>query len=268
MSEEERMRLFVLVKDEKQNLPRCLSGWTGEGFDVTVLDSGSRDGSLDIARGYPRVATVEWIYVNHAVAYNEILTRLASPGEWVVIVDADMLPTTGLKREIVAAVASSVAEVWSAPIKMWWAGHELRYGSLCPPKAILFRAGRCLFERSGHGERLVAGAEVGELKCGVIHDDRKPYSQTLMSQARYGDSLAANVVGGGAGLKDRVRYRLPLFIVLTPVWSLFARAGVLSGKVGWIYALDRLIAEAILHRQCMARELEGKGQHAGSTLSR
>lgn len=258
MRREKPVRLFVLVKDECRNLARCLSCWEGEGFDVTVLDSGSTDGSLEIARSNPGVTTVQWTYVNHAVAYNEILTRLASPGEWVVIVDADMLPTCGLKDEIEAAIGSAMGEVWSVPIQMWWAGHELRHGSLYPPKAVLFRAGRRLFEPSGHGERLVAGVQVEALRSAIIHDDRKPFSQTLMTQVRYGDSLAESVIGGGAGLRDRLRYWSPLFLLLTPGWSLFVKIGVLSGKVGWIYALDRLIAEAILHRQCMVRELERK----------
>jgi hypothetical protein len=87
----------------------------------------------------------------------------------------------------------------------------------------------------------------------LIHDDRKPYAMYLASQARYADALAQRFGRRDLSWSDRIRTSSPLMVLATPLVSYLIRGGILSGKTGAIYAIDRLIAEAIMFRRMLAR---------------
>ena len=55
--------------------------------------------------------------------------------------------------------------------------------------------------------------------------------------------------------RDRIRVRWPLLVFAVPFVSYVLKGGFLDGRAGAIYALDRLIAEAIMYR----RSLSGLG---------
>ena len=58
--------------------------------------------------------------------------------------------------------------------------------------------------------------------------------------------------------RDRIRQKTPLGIILTPFISYFLKLGFLDGKSGLIYALDRLIAEAIIYRYSVSEKDQSK----------
>ena len=47
-------------------------------------------------------------------------------------------------------------------------------------------------------------------------------------------------------------------IFLTPFFSYFIKMGFVSGKAALVYALDRLIAEAVMFRESLAERLKEK----------
>ncbi len=246
---------FVLAKNEAANIQRCLDGLRGLGIEVIVLDSGSTDGTQAIASKYENVRVENYTWAGHLVAYNQICTRPGLKGKYVLILDADMILTEGLRYEIAELVTKGEIQAAKAPVAMWWNGYPLKYGSLYPPKPVLFKVGVEYFVPQGHCSKLRPEVQVVTTKHQLIHDDRKPFPSYLQSQARYADLLLASAKLGKLSWRDKLRCWTPLMLLLVPLYSLFVRLGFLCGKVGAIYALDRLIAETIFYRQALASRL-------------
>src|ERR1700730_10500875 len=97
MDEGARTRLSVcmIVKDEEPNLARAIDSVREFAFEVIVVDTGSTDRSVDIARERgAKVAFFPWTgdfsdARNHAIG-------LAS-GDWILSLDADEAATEPLR---------------------------------------------------------------------------------------------------------------------------------------------------------------------------
>lgn len=246
------LRVFILAKNENANIQRCLESLHNLGAEVLVLDSGSTDGTQEIAAKYAYAKVENYTYINHCKAYNEICTERIEPNSYALILDADMVLTSELVQEIRDLIVKGNFQVAQAPVLMWWIGQPLKHGSLYPPKPFLFKAGVDYFVPVGHGEMLRNDVKPIATKNGLIHDDRKPYVTYLLSQSRYVENFLARSSGGHLSWRDRLRLSTPLMIFIVPIVSFICRLGFLSGITGAVYALDRLIAEAIFYRQILA----------------
>lgn len=82
-----KITLCMIVKDEAENLPRCLDSVAGVVDEVVIVDTGSSDRTPEIARARgARVETLPWPG-SFNLARNRSLD-LAS-GDWVLVMDAD-----------------------------------------------------------------------------------------------------------------------------------------------------------------------------------
>lgn len=246
-----KIKVFILTKDEESNLPHTLTAARAFFPEVEVWDSGSVDSSKEVAAQLG-ARVVDYHYRDHFSAYTEIIEKVA-PEEYCLILDADMQLTQELAEEIIQAASDGVI-VGEAPIMMVHYGFELRHASLCPPKAILFRGGNNPFVRMGHGEKIASEIAVSRFRSMLRHDDRKPYERFLQSQAYYGSKLAERYNRGECNFRDRLRGVLPIMAVITASVSYLLKSGWRDGRGGYLYAIDRAIAELILHRHVVANK--------------
>ncbi len=240
---------YVLARNEAANITRCVQSLVAAGVTTTVLDSQSVDTTRQLAQ--EAGAQVEdYRYTAHVEAYNWITRDRVPAGGVVLVLDADMI----VSREFVAQATELLlggAQAVLAPVRMCWNGRRLRFASLYPPKPVAFRAGTAYFEPVGHGERLVQGTRVARTKATIVHDDHKPFSAYLGAQERYARALVERSSKGAVSWRDRLRLWSPLLVVATPAVSYLFKGGILDGRAGMGYALDRLIAEAIMYRQAI-----------------
>lgn len=252
-------KVFVIAKNEACNIVNCLESLGELCLQVTLLlDRSSTDDTGLIASKYPFVDVVKYNYINHCLAYNQICTLLSSGAKYAMALDGDMVVTEELFAEIGEALTQSGIDVIKAPVLMYAEGQLLRYGSLYPPKAFVFKVGREYFVPAGHGEALMDDCVITQTKTKLIHDDRKVYSDYLSSQYRYAQGLIMRAKNNFLTWRDRLRLNTPIMIFFTPFFSYFIKLGVFSGKAGIVYALDRLIAEAVMFRQSLAEQLKNR----------
>lgn len=254
MASRANIGVFILAKDEEANIGRCLECLRGTGWEVTVLDSGSTDATKAVVADFEFARFEPYVYVDHCHAYNEITTRLGLRFRHVVVLDADMMVSEALTDEIATILGGTagIPQVVEAPIEMCVEGLPLKFGSLCPPKPIVFEVGKPLFVSVGHGEALDRGVRVARTRAKLRHDDRKSYGAYLQSQVRYSRNLVARRAEGQVSGRDRLRMSTPILMLAVPFVSYVLKGGFLSGKAGIIYALDRLIAEAIMYRRSLS----------------
>jgi glycosyltransferase involved in cell wall biosynthesis len=247
------LTVYVLAKNERANIGRSLDALARHRLPVKVMDSGSTDGTQDLARTYPAVEVVPYRYENHCAAYNQFCGD-APAASYVMVLDADMIVTDALMAEVAELMKRGVSVI-QAPVRMYVEGEPLVRGSLYPPKPIIFRGASTYFVPTGHGERLRPDCGAVQTNAELIHDDRKPYTTYLQSQARYAENLVARADAGHLSQRDRMRVNTPLMLLLVPLVSYILKLGVLSGRAGLVYAMDRLIAEAIMFRQALAARI-------------
>ena len=242
---------YILAKNESENIGKCLDRLRVLEITTVVLDSGSTDDTASIVRNKSNAILEPYKYTNHADAYNWILGTRTPAGEWAMVLDSDMEITQELWSELKMLIEQDKYDAIRTPILMYSEGVPLPFGSLCPPKAILFRGGSPIFEGCGHGERLLETVKITTTKEMLIHNDKKSYSQYLMTQLRYADNLCARASDGKQTWRDRIRTRVPILAFAVPVYSYFFKFGFRSGRAGGVYALDRMIAELLQYRQAV-----------------
>lgn len=81
------LSLCMIVRDEHDMLPRCLQAIAGAVDEIVIVDTGSRDDTVEIARSFgARVIEREWTG-SFADARN--VSFDAASGDWIVYLDAD-----------------------------------------------------------------------------------------------------------------------------------------------------------------------------------
>jgi tetratricopeptide (TPR) repeat protein len=101
-----RLSLCMIVRDEAQTLPRCLAAVAGAVDEIVVVDTGSTDATIDIARSFgARVLQRRWTG-SFAEARNASLD--AATGDWLMYLDADEV----LLREDAPLLRSLISRPW------------------------------------------------------------------------------------------------------------------------------------------------------------
>lgn len=91
--------------------------------------------------------------------------------------------------------------------------------------------------------------EVAPLGLPLLHDDRKPLERWLASQQKYLRIEAATLLATPSqrlSWVDRLRKHTPLSPLAALSFCLLLRGGLLDGRAGMIYALQRTYAELLL----------------------
>lgn len=101
-----RLSLCMIVRDEQEMLPRCLEAVAGAVDEIVIVDTGSTDATIEIARRFgARVIEREWTG-SFAQARNASFD--AAEGDWLMYLDADEV----LVREDAPLLRSLTARTW------------------------------------------------------------------------------------------------------------------------------------------------------------
>lgn len=237
----------ILTLDEEPNIDRTLAAlsWAG---DIVIVDSGSTDRTLEIARAHPQVRTFNRPFDRHASQWNFAVSETGIASEWILALDADYQVSDALAEELRHLEPPSGIAGYRTSFEYCVFGKRLR-GSVYPPVITLYRRGRGRYEQDGHTQRLVLDGACGRLIERIRHDDRKPLSRWLRSQIRYSE-LEANKLAStpvdGLSAADKVRRAVVLAPPLVFLYALFAKGAILDGAAGLYYALQRATSEMLL----------------------
>jgi glycosyltransferase involved in cell wall biosynthesis len=248
--------VVVLTHNEAINIRRCLASvaWSD---DVLVIDSGSTDGTQDLAAGMG--ARVKYRpFDNFANQRNYALDEGALRHRWVLHVDADEEVTPELRDEA-QAIARAVNGLagYRVPSRLMLMGQWLKHSGMYPTYQVRFGTREGLrFQMVGHGQReMLAPGEVGTLRGDLIHHNfSKGISDWLAKHARYArDEAIASLKDGrthrwGDLLRasDKVErrrtlkalsQRLPMRPLARFLYVYLLRRGFLDGRAGFRYAM-------------------------------
>jgi glycosyltransferase involved in cell wall biosynthesis len=105
--------LVLIVKNEEKDLPRCLESFKDIVKEIVVVDTGSTDRTVEIAKSYgARVEFFEWTN-DFAEARNVSLSYASC--EWILRTDADEYIEEPEKAKLLHCVNSGVADIYLCP---------------------------------------------------------------------------------------------------------------------------------------------------------
>lgn len=254
--------VIVLTRNEARNLPACLAS-LAEFDEVFVVDSGSDDGTAEIARSLgARVVDFRW-NGRYPRKKQWSLDNLPLERDWALFLDADERVTPEGAREIdeIARGADRGGAVAfrSSGIPVFL-GRALRHGRGYS-KIILLDRRRCRFpeipdldvetmwEVEGHYQPTVDGA-IGRLRAPHLHGDDKPLFAWFDRHNRYSDweaRLGADgrldaiirAERGPRRIARRLYASAPARPLLVFLWDYVVRLGLLDGRAGLHFALAR-----------------------------
>lgn len=163
-----RLSVITLTMNEVGNIGKCLESvrWADE---IIVVDSGSTDGTLDIARQYTgKVFTIEW--PGYGAARNFALSQ--TTGNWVLWLDADERVTPELGEEIRGLLSSGSTGVAGYAIgrRAYFLGRWIRHCGWYPSRVVrLFQRESGRFTESRVHERLRLEGPAKETRNDLLH---------------------------------------------------------------------------------------------------
>ena len=249
------LSIVILTRDEERNLPATLASLESLASPVFVVDSGSGDRTVDIARA-AGCTVVFHEFTTHARQLNWALENLPITTPWVMRLDADERLTPELAAELLAKLPSLPAEITGlmARRRVYFWGRWIRHGGYYPTWLLrIWRHGAAVCEDRDMDEHmLIRHGRIGRLEHDFIDENRKDIGFFIEKHNRYADkevaSLRAPVGEADAGragqavarkrfLKDRLYGRSPRFLRAFLYWAFryFIQLGFLDGRPGFVF---------------------------------
>ena len=122
----------------------------------------------------------------------------------------------------------------------------------------LYRRERAHYVQEGHTQRVVVDGTVAYLQGLIDHDDRKPLSRWFASQQKYAKLEADHLLSTPrASLRraDKIRLMAWPAPILVFLYTLIAKGCILDGWPGWLYVLQRTLAETMIAIELVDRRL-------------
>jgi glycosyltransferase involved in cell wall biosynthesis len=251
-----RVSVIVLTLNEEANLPACLASLNGLDCEVFVVDSGSTDATVSLARS-AGAQVVEHPFETYAAQRNWAQSHLPLRAPWVLHLDADERLTPALVAEIdrVLAPQSGVAGFLLRKQTIFM-GRWIKHGGHYPAYHLrLFRTGQGRCEERLYDQHFLVDGEVGRLENDYHDVLTSDIGAWTVRHARWAELEAREIMSERSGkaqvralfwgtpierrrwLRHELFYRCPLFVRPFAYWfyRYVVRLGFLDGPEGLVF---------------------------------
>jgi acetyltransferase-like isoleucine patch superfamily enzyme/glycosyltransferase involved in cell wall biosynthesis len=280
--------VLVLAYNERVNLPHALASVSEWATNVFVVDSGSSDGTQQIARDMG-ATVIEHPWEGYARQKNWALDNLPFESPWIFILDADEAITPALRDEVHALCSKPPDQVEQAGFYvnryLVFMGRRIRHAGYFPSWNLrLFKRGLARYEDRPVHEYMILTGKEGYLRHLMSHEDRRGLEYYIAKHNRYstleaqaiffgkarpGESLNPSLFGTPAErrryVKVRIFSKLPGRWVSRFCWMYVFRLGFLDGLAGLRFCL--LIASYEFFTSLKLKELEQRARALPTTAT-
>ncbi|MEK7521652.1 MAG: glycosyltransferase family 2 protein [Patescibacteria group bacterium] len=229
-----KLSAIILTKNAQDKLEECLRSVRGWVDEIVILDTGSVDKTLDIARKYG--ARIRKSKGKDYAAWRNEAAKLAR-GEWLFYIDHDERVSEELKLEIQRVTSHESRVTYSAydiPRKNYVFGKWLKHGGWWPDKVLRLIKKNALVKWEGevHEQPIVNGT-VGSLKNALIHLKEDNLSDMVEKTNRYSVYEAKLLFKANHPQMSWWRF---ISVMARELWDRFVvKLGFLDGPEGIIY---------------------------------
>jgi len=234
-NEPARLTGVVIAQNEADRIGRCVASLKALCTRVVVLDSGSGDDTVAVARAAgAEVVHQDWL--GFAAQKNAAIAQAQT--DWVLLLDTDEWFEAGAVAALDGFLRSArleSADAWELPRRTIFLGRPLRHGGWGRewlPR--LFRADVRYRPDAVHERLNLDGRRVSRLDARFEHTPVRNLDEHYRKLARYAALWAEGraATGKRAGFLDL--YTHPLFYLLK---NYLARGGFLDGREGAVFHL-------------------------------
>ena len=275
--------VIILTFNEEKNISLCIDSLSGLSSDIFIVDSGSTDKTLEIAKNY-----TDKIYSNKFENYSQqrnwALDNLPISSDWVMNIDADHRVTPELSNELQKTFSGSIPGNINGFLisrRTVFMGRWIRHGGHYPAyHAVLFRRGYGRCEDRKYDQHFVISGEVRKLNGDIIdvvtdslsrfttrHNvwsdlEADEHTEKFNNNNQISAKLSGNQIERKRFLKISY-YKFPLFLraFLYFCYRYFFRLGFMDGKEGLIFHFlqgfwFRFLVDAKIYERIKARDSE------------
>jgi glycosyltransferase involved in cell wall biosynthesis len=226
------LTVIIIAKNEEDNIRCCLESvkWANE---IIVLDSGSSDATVSIAKEFTNnVHETDW--QGFGIQKQRALELATS--DWVLNLDADEFVNAELKDAITFAIKSGKADAFKVPIRMCFYGKLLRFSSSPRRHVRLFKRQGANFSTDIVHEKITLPKKsiISQLESPILHNSFRDVSHVLDKINMY-SSYSAKIK-----INDNKKPSLSKTIFST-IWMFLRcyiiQGGILDGKPGLLFAI-------------------------------
>lgn len=226
-----KISLFIITRNEEKKLSACIASAKRLVNEVIVVDSGSEDGTVRLAKELG-AQVYHREFDGFANQKNFALEKVSSP--WALNLDADERLSPELADEIRATLDQTSHTGFDIPFSNYFLGKQMKHSGLNKEKHLrLVRTGKAHYTGGLVHEGLGVDGTIGLLKNPICHYSYDSIEAYFRKFNKY-TSLAARQMH-----KNGRRFSL-LFVLITIPFEFIKRylikLGFLDGMRGFLWA--------------------------------
>ena len=225
------LTIIIAAKNEAHNISECVHS-ASFADEVIVLDSGSTDGTPEIAQSAgARVISTDW----PGYGLQQVRGIGLARSEWVLSLDADERISPALQKEIRQAIEKPIADGYRLPRLSSFCGTFINHGGWRPDYTLrLVKREKAGFtDHFLHAHMTVEGKK-SDLRESLIHYSYRDLDDVLEKLNRYASGNAKDLFNRGVkgSLGKAITHGVWAFIR-----TYLLRAGFLDGRHGLMLAI-------------------------------
>lgn len=241
--------VIMLTLNEEANVARALASVKGSS-DVVVVDSGSTDRTMTIARRMG-ARVYEHAFSTSSAQRQWAIEEIDYQNRWLFVLDADEWVPTCLARELSDPLTLDDVDAAAARTRVVFEGRWIPKSSLYPSWTVrLLRLGAVKYEHRSVNAHPTSPKPIRHLEHDVIHEDLKPLLIRTGKLDRYARLEALETLrlreAPLAAIRNATNWRRRVKIVhsllplraLTKAGALILRGGAFEGRAGWHFVED------------------------------
>ncbi len=230
MKHKPNISVAIITKNEEKRLPDCLQS-ASFADDIVIVDSGSTDRTVEIAKGFGcRVFVEEW--KGFGMQKNSAIQKCLN--EWVIILDADERVPPQTRDLILHTLQNPNGAAYSFKMKHFIKKRWIKHGGNWPDWHVrLVNKNKGAFEGEIH-EKWKTSGTIAKIDACIEHYGFPDYSDMLKTMNEY-STIAANELflnGRRVNIFTPIVHCIPMFFKIY-----ILKKGFLEGLDGLVLAL-------------------------------
>lgn len=232
-----KLSLCIPTFNEEENLHIALDSAYEIADEVVIIDGGSKDKTLEIARQYGDKIKIYEVDNPPNFLVNKQRAIEKATGEWILQLDADEAVSPELKKEILRLIHNPTEYAgFFIPRKNYFLGRYLMKGGVYPDSVLrLYKKEGSHFKLVHVHEHVVVEGEVGTTQEALIHMADPNFERYIMRWNRYTSFDAKQLVESG----ERICF--PCYFIGKPLYTFLniylRHKGFMDGFPGFVWSL-------------------------------